>query len=139
MIQLWIAEIAPVSSTLLAWSSELNKISIVELETKQEFANFDGVKLNNSNSICYFFKLPHHGYYLSREWRLVSFERNCNTKLLVSVNRRWMNSANLEVVDVSRKGQARKIYSFEEVSGCRILATVLYVIKTILDKSFFSN
>ena len=28
-----------------------NKISIVDLETKQEFANFDGVKLNKTGSI----------------------------------------------------------------------------------------
>ena len=30
---------------LLAWSSDMNKIDVVELETKQEFANFDGVNL----------------------------------------------------------------------------------------------
>ena len=32
---------------LLAWCSSVNnKISIAELETKESFANFDGVKLN---------------------------------------------------------------------------------------------
>ena len=38
------------SSTLLAWfSGKNNKIRIVELESKQEYANFDGVKLSNLN------------------------------------------------------------------------------------------
>ena len=37
---------------LLAWSSYgSNKISIVELETKQEFADFNGVKPNKSDGI----------------------------------------------------------------------------------------
>ena len=44
-----------------------------------------------------------------------------NTKLLVSVNHCFDKSANLEVFDVSRKGQARKIYSFEEFSGSNII------------------
>ena len=41
-----------------------------------------------------------------------------NTGLLVSVSHS-SESANLEVFDVSRKGQAKKIYSFEEVPGGR--------------------
>ena len=37
---------------LLAWSSHYeNNIEIVELETKQEFANFDGVKLYQMDGI----------------------------------------------------------------------------------------
>ena len=45
MIKIWIPEISPTSSTLLAWSSEKNnRIRVVELETKQEFTNFDGVQ-----------------------------------------------------------------------------------------------
>ena len=43
-----------------------------------------------------------------------------NTGLLVSVNHHSYASANLEVYDVSRKGQAKKIYTFEEVSGSRV-------------------
>ena len=54
---LCIEAISSTSPTLLAWSSDFeNKIRIVELETKQEFANFNGVKLNNSSSgIFYIF------------------------------------------------------------------------------------
>ena len=51
-----------------------------------------------------------------------------NTKLLVSANHCWKTSANLEVFDVSRQGQAKKIYSFEEVSGGRIVAKVRILI-----------
>ena len=42
-----------------------------------------------------------------------------NTGLLVSVRHNEENAANLEVFDVSQKGQPKKIYSFEEVSGGR--------------------
>ena len=42
---------------LLAWCSQWeNKISIVEIETQQEFANFNGVKLNKT---CGIFQLFH--------------------------------------------------------------------------------
>ena len=49
MTSLWIDEISPTSPTLLAWSSiQENKISIVDLETKQEFVNFDGIQFKNN-------------------------------------------------------------------------------------------
>ena len=51
-----------------------------------------------------------------------------NTGLLVSVHHSNDKSANLEVFDVSRKGQARRIYSFEEVSGGRILVKIHLII-----------
>ena len=44
-----------------------------------------------------------------------------NTGLLVSLHHNYNQSANLEVFDVSRKGQTKKIYSFEEISGSRII------------------
>ena len=40
-----------------------------------------------------------------------------NTKLLVSLNDNWRESANMEIFDVSAKERPRKIYSFEEVTG----------------------
>lgn len=46
------------------------------------------------------------------------------TKLLVSVNHCYTKSANLEVYDTSCKGQARKIYSAEEVKGGRIIVKI---------------
>ena len=51
-------EIENISSKpkLLAWCSyRTNKISIVELETKQEFTNFNGVKLSKTGSIFQLF------------------------------------------------------------------------------------
>ena len=44
-----------------------------------------------------------------------------NTGLLVSVHHCYDKSANLEVFDVSRKGQTKKIYSATEVSGSRLI------------------
>ena len=47
----------PSQPKLLAWSSWMdNKINIAELETKQEFTNFDGAKLNKTDGI---FQLLH--------------------------------------------------------------------------------
>ena len=47
----------PSKPKLLAWSSdENNKISIVEIET-QQFANFDGVKLNKGSIFCLSFQI----------------------------------------------------------------------------------
>ena len=40
-----------------------------------------------------------------------------NTELLVSAQHRRDTAANMEIFDVSRRGQANKIYSFEEVKG----------------------
>ena len=46
----------PSQAKLLAWCSyDNNKISIVEIETQQEFANFDGVKLNETSGILQLF------------------------------------------------------------------------------------
>lgn len=41
-----IDEILPVPPTLLAWSSGYNnKISVIDLDTKQSYASFDGVQI----------------------------------------------------------------------------------------------
>ena len=57
-----------------------------------------------------------------------------NTGLLVSVGYSVSKSANLEVFDVSRKGQVRKIFSFEEVSGGRFLVKIYFIL--ILDPGY---
>ena len=46
-----------------------------------------------------------------------------NTNFLVSVQYDHYNSANLEVFDISEKGNAKKIYSLGEVSGCKSYIT----------------
>ena len=51
-----------------------------------------------------------------------------NTGLLVSACHCYDKSANLEVFDVSRKGKAMKIYSFEQVSGSRIIMKIYLII-----------
>ena len=57
------------------------------------------------------------------EWTHV--KEVANTGFLVSVSHLVYASANLEVFDVSRKGQAKKIFSFEEVSGGRIIIKII--------------
>ena len=50
-----------------------------------------------------------------------------NAEFLVSVQHN-ITSANLEVFDVSRRGQAKKIYSFEEISGSIMMVKIILVI-----------
>ena len=40
-----------------------------------------------------------------------------NTGLLVSLNQCVETSANLEIFDISKPGQPRKVYCFEEIQG----------------------
>ena len=55
-INCFLIESIPSQRKLLAWSSRWNnKISIVEIEKKQQFAKFDGVKLNEGGSIFQLF------------------------------------------------------------------------------------
>ena len=54
-----------------------------------------------------------------------------NPGLRVSINHCSSVSANLEVFDVSRKEQVRKIYSFEEVSGGRIILKICLIISPL--------
>lgn len=52
MAELWVEEPSPPTPTLLAWTSwEENKISIIELGTKQKFSTFDGVQLRKMRGI----------------------------------------------------------------------------------------
>ncbi len=43
-----------------------------------------------------------------------------NTKLLVSLNHNCKKSANMELFGISKKGEAKKIYSLGEVSGGKL-------------------
>ena len=94
----------------------INKIRLVEIETRQEFANFDGVELSKAGSIFQPFILDSHLLTIYEDFSSWTHVKEiANTGLLVSVHHTSRNSANLELFDVSRKGQAKKIYSFEEV------------------------
>ena len=56
MTLLWIDEVYPAYTTLLTWSSwKENKISVVEIETKQEYSTFDGVQPNETNGILFLY------------------------------------------------------------------------------------
>ena len=123
MISILIAGISPISPTLSVWTSyEDNKISTVELETDQEFANFVGVKLRciflfSYTNSCLIIISQGEG-----SWTHV--KEIASTRLLVSVQHDYYKSANVEVFDVSWKGQARKVYSFVKVSGGKFLVKI---------------
>ena len=52
-----------------------------------------------------------------------------NTRLLcASVHHCYNGSANLQVFDVSRKAKARKIYSFEQIPGSRVIVKIHLII-----------
>ena len=110
--------------TRFAWCSQWeNKISIFELETFQEFSTFDGTFLNKINGILIFSNLALILITISKEYEpgWAHLKEIPNTELIVSVHHSWDVSANLEVFDVSQKEQVKKIYSFEEIPGCRII------------------
>ena len=50
-----------------------------------------------------------------------------DTRLLLSASHSWA-SASLEVFDISRKGQRKKIYSFEGAHGSRIIAKMYFMV-----------
>lgn len=101
---------------MTCWSSMKNKTTIVELEMKHEFANFDGVQLNTLGIIFIFHKgLIFDNNPPRTRSNLDSLERDFKLKTLS--HHRHGASANLEVFDVPQKGQARKIYTFEEALG----------------------
>ena len=50
------------------------------------------------------------------------------TKLLISLHHYYVRSANIEVFNLTKKGRAEKIYSFEEVCGCKF--TTIQIIQT---------
>ena len=94
-------------SELLAWcQSWHNKISIYDPKTEQEYAEFNGAPLTGMGD------------------RFVDYARNnwthvkevSNTKLLVSLHQ-GKRSAKMEFFDTSKKGKARRVYSFEETFG----------------------
>ena len=97
-----------------------NKISIVELESKQEFAHFEGVQLKHASSNFQFLVFDSNLTSIHAAWSWPHLKGIANTGLLVSVHHCYDRSANLEVFDVSLRGQEKKIFSFEEVVGSRI-------------------
>ena len=89
---------------------ETNKISICDLETKQDYAHFDGVKLQMGSGWPHLKEIP-------------------ETRLLVSLHCSYYQSANMEVFDISNKGKIKTIYSFEEAIGSNIIFIYNQLIK----------
>ena len=95
-------------------------ISVIDVSTKEEYAKFEGAQTTNTigtlnicneikNEIFFFF--IHQG----NSWTHV--KEISNTKLVVSQHHRWNTSAKMEIFDLSKKGRAMKIRSFEEIRG----------------------
>lgn len=99
----------------------------MDLNTKEEHFNFDGVKLRNKGNLSLFFlSLGTCNFILSKDsygWTHV--KEIPNTKLAVSLHHSSLKSANLEIFDLSQKGQAKKLYSFEEVEGSKFFSSLL--------------
>ena len=68
--------------------------------------------------------------FIDSEW--THLKEISNTKLLVSIHSDWANAANMEIFDISKKGQANKIYPFEEVSGGKIDLKLLLIFITLI-------
>ncbi len=107
------------SPTLLAWCSyERNQVSIIDLETKQNFVTFDGARINyKSKYEILEFSLI---WLQFLGWSWTHVKEISNSKLLVSLQYDQNESVNLELFDISKKGKANKIYSLGEVSGSKL-------------------
>lgn len=96
-----------------------NNINIIEVETKQEYAKFDGVQLKNRDSIldypsisnCYHISLVEWGYSRTHVKEIP------NKRLFVSLHHS-RKCANLKIFDISHKMQ-KKIFAAEEVTGSK--------------------
>ena len=98
-----------------------NKIIVIELDGKQdEYANFEGVQLLNKSIIRYRAHLNYFNYadyesfYSSTHVKEIS-----STKLLISLHQSARKNANIEVFDLANKERVEKIYTFDEVDGCK--------------------
>ena len=114
-------------SNLVAWCSyQKNAISIYDFETQQEYAQFSGAGLNMEirNYYIVFLKqqlLSTFGWIILKDldsWAHV--KEIPSTPYLVSLQHSYMKYANMEVFDISKKGQAKKIYTHETLLGGNI-------------------
>ncbi len=87
----------------------------MDIETKQEYANFDGVQLSATRSKFYSDFESYHC--LEGDSTCTHVKEISNSSLLVSLHYNYLKSANMEIFDISKKGEAKKIYSLGEVSG----------------------
>lgn len=111
-------------SRLLAFCSrDTNNISIVDIDTKQNYSNFDGVVLKNQGISFWFetspqiFKFPGYRIDSTDTCNRTYVKEIPETGLLVSIHHAFSIGANLQIYDISQKGKAQKVYSFEEVRG----------------------
>ena len=106
------------SPPLLAWCSyRTNKIDIVDLNTKESYASFDGVQSSNQSKFSFSNYLEGDivVIFLVESWTLV--KEIPYTKLLVSLHHNYGKSANMTVYDISKKNQIKEIFSLDEISG----------------------
>mgnify|MGYP000875144563 CR=1 FL=1 len=98
--------------------SDSNKISIIDLETKEYYAIFDGAKCPGHHCNSRLFKFNLTAAFTVAGWSHV--KEIPSTKLLVSLHHSGLKSANMEIFDSSKKERPKKIYSFGEVRGRKI-------------------
>ena len=114
------------SPTLLAWCSQYtNKIDIVDLSTKENYASFNGVKTSDTGLGFQLFWGWYAVIFLGIHWTHV--KEIPNTNLLVSLNHIKHYSANMSVYDISKADQIKEVYSLGEVSGKCIIIFFTFV------------
>mgnify|MGYP000844789914 FL=1 len=105
------------SSSLVAWCSmPENRISVIDFETKQEFASFDGVQLKPGITFKFGSRMCNIHKDSNTAFQTAYVKEIPNAGLLISLQYSLMG-ANMGIFGISKKGQVNKIYSFEEVAG----------------------
>lgn len=109
-----------ISSKLLACCSRgSNKINVIDLETKQEYTNFHGAQLKYIDRIHQQLRVFYCFVIFLTEWSNIwtHLKEIPNSRFVVSLNHCWDKSASMMIFDISQKGKAKEIYSFEEIRG----------------------
>ena len=90
----------------------MQTITIVDLNTLKEYANFEGVSLQNWIGSFLFFTLENN--HIGPRCSII--HEIPNTKLIVSLTFAHMSKANMAIFDISHRGRPKRVFTFEEVS-----------------------
>lgn len=100
------------ASNLVAFSTESNIVSIYEVETGLEHLTFSGPQLQYSpGGNLYAFSL------MLAKLETTHVKEIPGTTLLISLNHKCFKTANFGIYDVSKKGRAKNVYTFDEAWG----------------------
>ena len=125
------------------WStSDFDSVNVIELERKQNYANFEETQIQIGEYILYL-KLIQQFLQFSGYWTHV--KEIPSTKVLVSLNQIPRELANMIIFDISQKVE-KKAYTFEKVPRGKLIQPgwittnrVLFLTKLFIVLNLYPN